>query len=155
MSPALGGIAQLGERRSYKANVPGSSPGTSTEPPGSKTREGAIPELPASSPITQKAKRLDSKSGVSAFDSLMGHVTTVEVSEVVQEVADSAAACEEFCCTRRETPEAAAARKERRKTSYDNAVRLLVLAEEGAKLGEYELAKLLVEIAGQWDTIGY
>jgi len=85
----------------------------------------------------------------------MGHVTTVEVSEVVQEVADSAAACEEFCCTRRETPEAAAARKERRKTSYDNAVRLLVLAEEAAKVGEYELTKVLVEIAGQWDTIGY
>jgi hypothetical protein len=85
----------------------------------------------------------------------MGHVTTVEVSEAVQEVADSAAACEEYCCTRKETPEAATARKERRKTSYDNADRLLVLAEEGAKVGEYELAKLLVEIAGQWDSIGY
>lgn len=94
---------------------------------------------------------------MSAFDSLMGHVETVEVSTAVQAAADKAAEaeCTSFCCTGQRTPEEAAERKARRKVSYDNAVRLLHFAEKAALDNEPEQAKAFTEIAAQWDGIGY
>lgn len=103
------------------------------------------------SPCRQKAKPLDSKSGVCVFDSHHGYVT---VEDEVVEI-DTEPVTHSVLCRPERSPAERAAQKERRALGFDNAKRLLAAAEEKALVGEVGVAEALTKIAQMWDTVSY